>query len=72
MLGGKATVDQQLKITFRKSSVPPWKNPFRPKNSKSASLPLLANIENFSDPHAEKGGGGHCVISGKVCSIVWE
>ena len=26
LLGGKAIVDQQLKITFRKSSAPPWKN----------------------------------------------
>ena len=54
--------DQQLKITFRKSSGPPEKthSPLfthsHPKNSKSESLPLFANIENFSDPPAERGG----------------
>ena len=46
--------DQQLKITFRKSSVPLKKSnsPFllTPplKNSKRTSLPLFAKIENFS------------------------
>ena len=59
--------DQQLKITFRKSSGPhPLKKstlPFlltRPcKNSKSASPPLIANIENLSAPTPCKKGEGH-------------
>ena len=64
--------DQQLKITFRKSSAPPTPPPppekihspflLTPpisKNSKSASPPFFANIENFSGPCAERGGGGH-------------
>ena len=61
--------DQQLKITFRKSSArpPPPKKSTRPflltypisKNSKSASPPFFVNIENFSGPCAERGGEGH-------------
>ena len=42
--------DQQLKITFRKSSAPPspsWKNPFPSKNSKSASLPRFCQHWKF-------------------------
>ena len=60
--------DQQWKITFRKSSGPPWKSPLPPKNSKSASHPLFDNIENVSAPSLpprlppppplQKGGGG--------------
>ena len=52
--------DQQLKITFRKSSAPPrLKKSTPPKNSKSASSPLFANIENFSaHPPSERWGGG--------------
>ena len=59
--------DQQLEITFKKSSGPPWKNPLPPfnslppKNSNSASARLLANTENFSGSPLQKGGGGaHC------------
>ena len=56
--------DQQLKITFRKSSGPhPLKKSTLPflltlpcKNSKSASPPFIANIENLSDPSLPKGG----------------
>ena len=62
--------DQQLEITFKKSSGPPWKNPLPPfnslppKNSNSASARLLANTENFSGSPLQKGGGGgaHIVI----------
>ena len=44
LLGSKATVDQQLRVTFRKSLTPPLKNhslffTHPPKNSKSASTP---------------------------------
>ena len=52
--------DQQLKITFRKSSGPPEKTtPLflltpPPKNSKSTCPPLFANIENISGPPAER------------------
>ena len=47
-----------VQITFRKSSSNPWKNPLPPKNSRSASPPLFANIENFSAllPPAEREG----------------
>ena len=57
--------DQQLKITFRKSSAPPWKNPLPPlyslltpsqKISKSASPRLFANVEKFSGHSAERAG----------------
>ena len=57
--------DQQLKITFRKSSVPlsPEKihSPFyslpSPKNLKVASSPLFDNIEKFLGcPSSRKGG----------------
>ena len=48
--------DQQLKITFRKSSGSPEKIHSPPKNAKSASPPLFANIENFAGPP----GGGLC------------
>ena len=61
------TFDQQLKITFKKSSGPPEKihsplfTHYPLKNSKSASLPLFANTENFSapppPPNSRKGGG---------------
>ena len=49
----------QLKITFWKPPAPPppWKNSLPPKNSKTASPPLLAKIEKFSGPPAERGGG---------------
>ena len=57
--------DQQLKITFRKSSTPhPLKKstppflPNPPKNSKSVSPPLFANIEKFSGCPCRKGGRG--------------
>ena len=52
--------DQQLKITFRKSSGPPEKTtPLflltpPPKNSRSTCPPLFANIENISGPPAER------------------
>ena len=53
--------DQQLKITFRKSSDPPVKihstlftqSPH--KKSKSASPPFLPTIKVFQVPHAERG-----------------
>ena len=49
-----------MKITFRKASAPPLKKKFtpHPEDSKSASSPLFANIENFSvpPPLAESGG----------------
>ena len=56
--------DQQLKITFRKSSDPlsPEKihSPFyslpSPKNLKVASSPLFDNIENFLGCPSRKGG----------------
>ena len=57
--------DQQLKITFRKSSGPLEKihSPFfthsPPKKSKSASPPLFANIENVSGLLPLQKGG-HC------------
>ena len=58
--------DQQLKITFRKSSATPsppspWKKSTTlppPKNSKSASPPLFGNIQNFSGLLSRKGGEG--------------
>ena len=56
-----------VKNYFLKNLRPPWKNPLSPfyslpsKNSKIASLPLFANIENFLDPPAEREGG-HCVL----------
>ena len=67
MLGGKATVNQQLKITLRKSSAAPWNKKVHPtpfysptiKNSKSGSTPLFANIEKFLDCLCRKGGGEH-------------
>ena len=57
--------DQQLKITFRKSSTsdplkkstPPFL-PNPPQNSKSVGFPLFANIEKFSGCSCKKGGGG--------------
>ena len=50
--------DQQLKITFRKSIHSPLftHSPPPPKNSKSSSPPLFANIENFSGLPCRKGG----------------
>ena len=51
--------DQQLKVTFRKSSAHPEKIHSPPKNSKSASPPLFPKMENFSGPPAERGEG-HC------------
>ena len=57
--------DQQLKITFRKSSAPPLKKltpPFLltppPKNSKSASPPFLLTWNIFKAP-LQKGVAGH-------------
>ena len=49
--------DQQLKITFRKSTPPLLFYSLPPKYSKSGSPTLLANIENFSGPPCRKGGG---------------
>ena len=49
--------DQQLKITFRKSSGPPEKIHSPLKIQIVQVLPLFANIENFSGPPAERGGG---------------
>ena len=53
----------QLKITFAKSSAPPPKKIHSslfthspPKNSKIASLPLFAYIENFLGSPAERRG----------------
>ena len=52
-----------MKITFRKSSAPPGKNPFPsfylllpPKKSKSASSSIFANIEKFLGRTAERRG----------------
>ena len=74
--------DQQLKITFRKSSGPPEKvhpPPFYslpPKNTKSASPTLFANTENFSAPPPAERGRGRALVtvpysepqaSSKVC-----
>ena len=64
-----AIFDQQLKIISENPQLPPPPGKIHPpllnhsptKNSKSASLPLFANIENFSGPPAERGGG-HCVV----------
>ena len=42
--------DQQLKITFRKSSAPPWKNQLPPKNSRSASPSFLPTLKIFEPP----------------------
>ena len=55
--------DQQWKLTFRKSSGPPWKSPLPPKNSKSARHPLFDNIENVSAPPPSAERGGHYVIA---------
>ena len=59
---------QQLKITFRKSSVPSPPEKIPPKHSKSASQPLFDNVENVLapslSPHpstsAERGGRTLC------------
>ena len=63
--------DQQLKITFRKSSAPPMKKaipPFLhtpPQKFKKCKSPLFANIENFAGLPLQKGGEDivltHCV-----------
>ena len=45
---------------------PPWKNSLPPKNSKTASPPLLAKIEKFSGPPAERGGGEDTVALGHL------
>ena len=56
---------QRLKITFRKSSVPPEKiqsslSTHTPLKIQKMQVPsLLANIENFVVLPAESGGGGH-------------
>ena len=43
--------DQQLKITFRRPSAPPRKNPLPPKNSKSAGPPpFLPTLTIFQAP----------------------
>ena len=48
--------DQQLKITFRKSSTSRWKNPLSPKNSKSASpSPFLLTLKIFQAPLQKEG-----------------
>ena len=51
------TFDQQLKITFRKSSGPPEKVHSPLKNSKSASPSFLLTLKIFQGPPAERGGG---------------
>ena len=62
-----------VKNYFLKNLRPPWKNPLSPfyslpsKNSKIASLPLFANIENFLDPPCRKGGRTLCFMSFKFC-----
>ena len=50
---------------FQKIPRPPWKNPLPPPpplapplNSKIASPPLFANIENFTGPSCRKEGAG--------------
>ena len=65
--------DQQLKITFRKSWAPPWKNPLPPfysppfpKNSKVQVPPFLTTLKNFQPPPAERVGGGR----GTQCDIL--
>ena len=61
--------DQQLEITFKKSSGPPWKNPLPPFNSlppknskKCKSPPFGQHWKFFRSPAAKKDGGGHIVI----------
>ena len=61
--------DQQLKITFKKSSGPPEKihsplftHPSPCKNSKSASpLPFLLTLKIFQAPLLKGVGGRHCI-----------
>ena len=50
--------DQQLKITFRKSSGPPLKKSTPPKNSKSAISHFLPTLKIFQPPSppCRKGG----------------
>ena len=60
------TFDQQLKITFRKSSGPPEKVHSPLKNSKSASPPFLLTLKVFQGPPAERGAGGHCAMSALI------
>ena len=53
-----------LKILSKKSSAPiPWKNSLPPKKSKSASPPLFANTQNFSEPALAQKGGPLCCVS---------
>ena len=59
--------DQQLKITFRKSSGPLSKNPLPrfysllpPLQIQKVQVPLFANIENFSGSPPAERGKGHC------------
>ena len=64
MLRCNAVVNQQFKITFRKSTAPPQKKSTPrfyslppPKNTKSVSPPIFFKIEYFSDLPTEKGDG---------------
>ena len=70
--------DQELKITFGKSSSPPWKNPLSPfyslppKNLKIASPPLFINIENFLGPPSRKGGTLCCIEMKLITDCIWR
>ena len=57
--------DQQLKTSFRKSSAPPEKTHCPPKNSKSKSPHLSANIIFSAPPPPCRKGGGHY---GDICN----
>ena len=77
MLRCKGTIDQQLKIDFRKSTAPHVKKSGSrfyslppPKNTKSVSPPIFFNIEYFSDLPAEKGDRWYCVMFGNMSSIL--
>ena len=48
--------DQQWKLTFRKSSGPPWKSPLPPKNSKIARPRPFCEHWKFSRNICRRGG----------------
>ena len=64
-------LDQQLKITFKKSSGLPRKNPLPPKSSRRASPPSLLTLRIFQPPSPLQKGGGQCVTVNAACKP-WE